>query len=92
VPCCLLVQWCSEEPWTAEQTLHGGGQRERDGGGPDRQERDVLPCWDGGGPDRRRLGAGTGRGMCCRPDVLGDGRLDFGERAAACGGLEAARH
>jgi hypothetical protein len=43
------------------------------------RERDV------GGPDRRRLEPGTGRGMCCRPDVLGDGRLDFGERAAACG-------
>jgi hypothetical protein len=49
----------------------GRGQRER----------------DDGGPDRRRLGPGTGRGMCCRPAVLGDGRLDFGERAAACGAL-----
>jgi hypothetical protein len=57
VPCCLLVQWCSEEPSTAEQTLHDGGQRERsEGEGRRTWERDVLPCWDGGGPVGRTAG------------------------------------
>ena len=64
MPCCLLVQWCSEEPWTAEQTLHGGGQRERSEGegrrraGPPEAgtwdwERNVLPTCRAG---RRAFG------------------------------------
>ena len=71
MPCCLLVQWCSEEPWTAEQTLHGGGQREVRGRGTveGRIAGRGMCCRAGMAEGRTAGGRDLGLGEECAADL-----------------------